>query len=641
MADEPPLEAEYDFEERFRHLPPTLYNRYLNSHRFLTRGKKLILPSPQRYSPQDTVSSFQPTTSRSRKQRDAPTTVFVDRPTASFRPPTSFRLPYVPSPRVSVDKRKCTINEKPINQSSTPKSFHTFFGPTTQSSTKGEESKDAAERQNGHDTLAEQRELIKTLGECMQIVFAQLQRIATSAPTNASQQDNDQLRAQVQQLQSIGRTMDRQSKKDDETSETAAQSAAQIEQSEQLPATTKVRSSETDDEQPKPELTDQSVDGRLADTPSDLTIVSEQVITTCPAPPQDKGTGMPDAESGQHLQPKTVNRRRRSRRSACKMAKAKHLLHLLVCTQLGDPWQQFYEYACNRPANLPASGQSTRRPLNGGLLTVERGSRVLKEKLSAKLEICHYKIYQKVHGRQAQVNSPAEASSSGSGRRYAARRLNKQVKGQSKYTLLMQLMNDASFKRFLMDKVNYFLRKRTDLNRQVKGQTVVHPWQQVGKEAGKDVHSPDCWGDEKSFFAIYKDDGQLTSVSSVDSAYGSTPASPCSHLQDRQIHYATRHPLPLLPNLNDPGQRPPAVDKTPGRDVVGSALSSNTRFRQFCMMFIVVMFVVTTMKSMPRSSAPPGRNSASVTRDTRRSHLSCLDWILLEADELLNSNPTM
>src|SRR5690606_11192556 len=43
--------------------------------------------------------------------------------------------------------------------------------------------------------------------------------------------------------------------------------------------------------------------------------------------------------------------------------------------------------------------------------------------------------------------------------RYRARRLHKSLKCQSKYTLLLDLMDSSSFQRFLMDKVNYFLRR--------------------------------------------------------------------------------------------------------------------------------------------------------------------------------------
>lgn len=70
----------------------------------------------------------------------------------------------------------------------------------------------------------------------------------------------------------------------------------------------------------------------------------------------------------------------------------------------------------------------------------------LKHKFATKLAIIHYKLYQKYS-----KNCPIK--------KWRHRKLNKYNKIQSKYTLLQGLMDDGQFIQFLMDKINYFMRK--------------------------------------------------------------------------------------------------------------------------------------------------------------------------------------
>lgn len=72
----------------------------------------------------------------------------------------------------------------------------------------------------------------------------------------------------------------------------------------------------------------------------------------------------------------------------------------------------------------------------------------LKQKFATKLAIIHYKLYQK-YSKTKPINV----------KKWRHRNLNKYNKIQSKYTLLQGLMDDDQFIQFLMDKINYFMRK--------------------------------------------------------------------------------------------------------------------------------------------------------------------------------------
>ena len=80
----------------------------------------------------------------------------------------------------------------------------------------------------------------------------------------------------------------------------------------------------------------------------------------------------------------------------------------------------------------------------------------LKHKFATKLAIIHYKLYQKY-------------SKTNPIKKWRHRKLNKYNKVQSKYTLLQGLMDDDQFIQFLMDKINYFMRKIRQCKTQRKG----------------------------------------------------------------------------------------------------------------------------------------------------------------------------
>lgn len=757
-ADEPRLQLEYNFEEHFQHLPPTLYNRYLKSHRFLTKGKRLA-PSPLSSLRSNRCLPIDHSTSYARQRESirphAPSSLSSHhyvRPEAidRFQLPTS--LPslkrssspssLLPSVTGTVSRpvsllsfeilSKNAFDSGPASQITLNQSRRKSVEPSEQESIKlVKDSESNALRSTTRAPVRwsqEQTELVRTLGECIQVMYEQLQQMA-NAPDETEKADSKQsepkLRNQVKKLHDIANQLSKSERLANSCSSASKHlepgaNNTNIEPSDEgnqtknrtirLPNTNQSASKQERlldqskavelallDESIALEIEPQSIDYRATNAMQKL--VLEDLISS-----PETILIKPEVVNQQVNQPtvtiesrKVTNRIKkrvksnRNRRNRKNLIEARHLVDLLVYNQLVDQLQQFYGYSSNEQLDLwPMSDkdhtfdrESFEQVANSNKCLLTE----LKNKLTGKLNIIHYKIYQKVQRKMNQKSSPIDSSltgslaeesdlsttdvdQTGSDQFVITRRLNKRIKCQSKYTLLMELMDDASFRQFLMDKVKYFLRKiRSDRLRKLAAKQTERQIANASSEKTKmdennnEIMQNSCNNsfsdgiDCKDFFAIYKcsdsmdvrRDGDTKplhrsdSGCTIDSGFSSMPTSPTVSSFDR------RRPFESLiadqphwqSGWNSRSELSQSAEVECGRaEKAKSAQDGHLRF--YCAVFtaVVVLVALTSLHESSSSSPTSGSRHLPSTLNSRRpGHMSCADWILFEAETLFNWPP--